>query len=184
MPVTEETYKRLSLEDDEDKWELVCGHLRRKPGMTHSHADVATQLVVILARQLDRRAFRVRENNSRTRVQAGTYFIPDIAVVPYALTGPKLGSPDDELETYTQPLPFVAEIWSKSTADYDVTDKLPEYQRRADLEIWFIHPYDRKATIWRRRPDGTYSREDFSSGVVSVASLPNVHIDLAELFDY
>ncbi|MEX1102855.1 MAG: hypothetical protein WED87_01310, partial [Dehalococcoidia bacterium] len=76
MPVSEATYKQLSLEDDENKWELVCGQLRTKPGMTHSHADVAMQLAFILLRQLDRRAFRVRENNSRTRVEQGTYFIP------------------------------------------------------------------------------------------------------------
>src|SRR5687768_4572812 len=118
MPVSEETFKRLSLEDDENKWELVCGQLRKKPPMTHSHADVATQLVLILARQLDRKAFRVRQDNSRTRVQSGNFYVPDVTVVPYALTGPKLGSTDDELEEYTEPLPFVAEIWSRSTGGY------------------------------------------------------------------
>ncbi len=182
MPVSEETYKRLSLEDDEHKWELVCGHLRRKPPTTHSHADVTMQLAFILGRQLNRSEYRVRVNHSRTRVNDGSYFVPDLAVIPYQLTGPKLGSMD-ELEEYTAALPLVAEGWSKSTGEYDVTEKLPEYQRRGDAEIWLIHPYERTVAVWRRQADGSYDSTMATSGTLRVGSLPNVTVDLAELFD-
>ena len=37
MPVSEETYKRVVLEDTDHIWELVCGHLREKPPMTTEH---------------------------------------------------------------------------------------------------------------------------------------------------
>jgi Uma2 family endonuclease len=46
----------------------------------------------------------------------------------------------DELELYVEPLPLVVEVWSPSTGQYDVDEKLPEYQRRGDLEIWRFHP--------------------------------------------
>ena len=183
MPVTEETYRRIALEDDEETWELVCGRLRKKPHMTHSHADVAGQLAFILARQLDRRKFRVRQDNSRTQ-RSESYFVPDVTVVPYELTGPKLGSADDELESYSQALPFVAEVWSKSTGDYDVMTKLPEYRARGDLEIWLIHPYERTVIAWRRNPAGEYDEATYASGLVAMGSLPGVTVDLAELFDY
>ena len=49
----------------------------------------------------------------------------------------------DELEVYDAPLPLVVEIWSPSTGEFDVTTKLLEYQRRGDLEIWRLHPYER-----------------------------------------
>ena len=62
----------------------------------------------------------------------------------------------DVLEVYDQPLPLVVEVWSRSTGDYDVEEKLAVYQQRGDLEIWRIHPYERTLTAWRRLPDGSY----------------------------
>ena len=66
----------------------------------------------------------------------------------------------DVLEVYDQPLPLVVEVWSRSTGDYDVEEKLAVYQQRGDLEIWRIHPYERTLTAWRRLPDGSYERDD------------------------
>jgi Uma2 family endonuclease len=86
------------------------------------------------------------------------------------------------LESYMQPLPFVAEVWSPSTGDYDVDTKFPEYKKRGDLEIWRIHPYDRQIIAWRRQADGSYSETAYTSGEVPVASLPGVTIKLDSLF--
>jgi hypothetical protein len=61
--------------------------------------------------------------------------------------------------------------------------ELPEYQRRGDLEIWRLHPYERTLIAWRRQPDGTYDQVTFTSGTVQPVALPNVTIDLAVLFD-
>ena len=43
------------------------------------------------------------------------------------------------LDVYRDQLPMVVEVWSPSTGDCNVDDKLPEYQRRGDLESWGIH---------------------------------------------
>ena len=53
MPVTEQTFEQLALEDDDTKWEMVCGKLREKPGMTQEHNSAARRLAMSLARQLD-----------------------------------------------------------------------------------------------------------------------------------
>ena len=80
-------------------------------------------------------------------------------------------------------MPFVAEVWSPSTGDYDVEEKLREYQRRGDPEIWRIHPYERSLTAWRRRPDGTYEQTVQRGGTVQPVALTGVTIDLDAIFD-
>jgi Uma2 family endonuclease len=71
----------------------------------------------------------------------------------------------------------VVEVWSRTTAAYDYAVKLQGYRERGDLEIWYIHPYERTLTAWRKQPDGNYTEELYSGGIVSVVSLPGVSID-------
>ena len=86
------------------------------------------------------------------------------------------------LEVYEEALPLVVEVWSPSTGAYDVEVKLLEYQRRGDLEIWLIHPYERTLTAWIRQPDGAYAEAIYREGVVRPSALPGVEIDLVSLF--
>jgi Uma2 family endonuclease len=78
---------------------------------------------------------------------------------------------------------LVVEVWSPSTGDYDVEEKLHEYQRRGDLEIWRIHPYERILTAWRRQPEGTYEELVQHDGSVEPVALPSVKIELQRLFE-
>ena len=180
MPVSEKTYCQLALEDFEGQWELHCGKLVQKPGMSYEHGHLTTRLFGLLLSQLDDHEFTVRSNHARART-SGSYYIPDVCVVPMELVGPHRG--ERGLEFYDSSLPLVVEVWSPSTGDYDVNEKLREYQRRGDSEIWLIHPYDRTLTAWRRQPDGSYVESLFTSGVVEPVALPNVTIDLDRFFD-
>jgi Uma2 family endonuclease len=76
----------------------------------------------------------------------------------------------------------VVEIWSPSTGTYDIGEKLPDYQRRGDLEIWRIHPYERTVTAWRRQSDGTYAESVFRGRIARPVALPGVAVDLDALF--
>jgi Uma2 family endonuclease len=180
MPVSEKTFEQLALEDDDTRWELVCGRLREKPPMTQEHNTAASRLITALVRQLDDERFEVRSNAAHLSRPASTYLIPDVSVLPVELVATQHGT--HELERYDVPLPFVAEIWSRSTGSYDVDTKFPEYMARGDEEIWRIHPYDRTLVAWRRQPDGSYSESHYASGVVRVESLPGVSIRLEDLF--
>lgn len=111
MPVSFETYERVALEDDET-WELVCGRLRKKPGMAIEHNDVMSNLGFELRRQLDPNAYTVRINAARTRVVAGTFYVPDVFVIPRPLVEQARVACPRRLEFYPEPLPFVAEVWS------------------------------------------------------------------------
>lgn len=181
MPVSGETYERVALEDPEGHWELECGRLRSKPTMAYAHNRTTTDLASQLLTQLDRREFEVRINAGQVRRSASQYYVPDVTVVAASDTMRYREHPE-ALEVYADPLPLVVEVWSPSTGEYDVDSKLPEYQRRGDLEIWRIHPYERTLIAWRRLADGTYSETLFTGGFVHPAALPDVQIDLDELF--
>ncbi|MGH2632962.1 MAG: Uma2 family endonuclease [Tepidiformaceae bacterium] len=181
MPVTEQTFEQLALEDDDTKWEMACWKLREKPGMTQEHNSAARRLAMSLARQLDPGEFEVGTSTGYTERESSTYFLPDVIVIPRALVRRSQGT--THLEVYREPLPFVAEVWSPSTGSYDVDTKFPEYKLRGDLEIWRVHPYDKTMTAWRRQADGAYSESAYASGIVPVESLPGVAIELGKLFE-
>lgn len=165
------------------KWELSDGVLREKPGMSAEHNDTTTNLLVLLATQLDRRAYRVRSNSAHVKRSTKSYYIPDVFVVSADAVRRQLGRPG-RLEMFDLPLLLVVELWSKSTGRYDASTKVPEYQARGDLEIWRLHPYERTLKVWRRREDGTYEESTYYGGTISPVFLPNVTIDLDALFDF
>jgi Uma2 family endonuclease len=180
MPVSEATYERVALEDPEGKWELYCGELRQKPPMTLPHYDVRDALVAVLRSQLQERGFRVRPEG-RVSYAGGRYFVADVIVIP-ASAASRFVEASDQLEVYQEPLPLVAEVWSRSTGRYDIAEKLPVYRERGDVEIWRLHPYERTLTAWRRQPDGSYTEHAFASGTVELHAIPGTTVDLDALF--
>jgi len=180
--ISAEAYEKLALDDSDRQWELRDGYLREKPGMPAAHNQLAVNLGFMLMSQLDRSMYTLRIDAGRVHRPSTTYYIPDVFVVPMAMVAPLLDK-QDVLEVYDVPLPLVVEIWSGSTGGYDVTEKLDVYKQRGDLEIWFIHPYERTLTAWVRQPDGSYSETVHREDMVTPAALPGVAIDLAELFE-
>lgn len=179
---SEETYRRLALGDPQGRLELHRGVVREKPGMSLVHGDTMIHLIEMLLRQLDRREYRLRAGHARLRCSSDTYYVPDVAVIPTAMEQALRVRPN-ALDAYADPLPLVVEIWSPSTGDYDVQEKLPDYQRRGDREIWYIHPYQRTLTAWRRTDNGGYVVTTYRGGVVPAESLPGVTIDLDALLE-
>lgn len=179
MAVSYATYERVALEDTNGTWELVCGRLREKPIMTQEHNDRGSRLAAQLFRQLDEMRFRIRLNAPALKIREGTYFVPDLTVIP--IETPAAGKRETSLEMYELPVPLVVEVWSPSTGKSDLETKVPEYQARRDLEIWRIHPTDRQVTIWRRQRDGSYLESTHDSGSVRIEPL-DVTIDLDRMF--
>lgn len=180
--VSNEAYERLALDEPDRKWELWDGQPREKPGMTYPHNRAAAELGFTLRVYLSRDEFEVRVDAGRVHRPGATYFIPDVYVFPVSYVTPELRA-GALLEVYDQPLPFVAEVWSRSTGAYDLTEKLAVYQQRGDEEIWYLHPIERTLTAKRKQPDGSYSETHYTGGLVPVFSLPGVTIDLDALLD-
>jgi len=182
IPVSEELYVLLALDDPDTKWELHDGLLVEKPGMSITHLSVVMLLGNRVAQQLDLGQFLVVINDGRLRRTQRAYFIPDVFVVPVDLLRRLRDAHPMGLGVIDEPLPFVAEAWSPSTGRYDVNVKIPVYKLRGDLEIWRVHPFERTVTAWRRRPDGEYDQMQFTGGKVALHALPSVVIDLDALF--
>lgn len=181
MPVSEQTYRRVAMEDDET-WELRGGRLRVKPGATAEHSDVTTMLGFSLMDRLDRADYHVRINGGRVRCSVEDSYVPDVFVIPDALTRPVRGKPD-VLEACDDPLPLVVEVWEPPTAVYDAAGKGREYQRHGDAEIWLLHPYERTLRAWRRQPDGSYRGAVYDGGSVRPVALPGVELDVDAIFE-
>jgi Uma2 family endonuclease len=177
--MSEQEYQAFVLSNPDGLWELHDGRLVEKPGMSWKHLDVSFELGHQLRLQLDRTQFRVFVEG-RVRRPAATVFQPDVMVVPtsYGVDIRELPG----LAIFSEPLPLVVEVWSPSTGDYDVDTKIPVYQRRGDLEIWRIHPYERTVTRWVRQPDGSYEETIYDGGIIPLSALSGVTIDLDALF--
>jgi Uma2 family endonuclease len=180
--ISEPEYRELALNDPDALWELWDGVPREKPLMSMKHDDVAFHLGYLLQSQLDRSVYRVNVNGGKTRRSPRNYYIPDVVVIPAAFVLPFVNDPQ-AFNAFAEPLPLVVEVWSPTTGDYDIAAKLPGYRERGDAEIWFIHPYERTLTAWRRQPSGNYTEDLYRSGLISVVSLPGVVIDFDALLD-
>ena len=178
--ISEQAYRELALNEPDRFWELWDGVLVEKPQMSMRHNAVAVYLGVALIGQLDRSEYRVTINGDRARISSRSYYIPDVIVIPAAYQE-RLEDDPWALGAYVDPLPLVVEVWSPSTGHYDLTAKLEAYRARGDFEVWLIHPVEGTLTAWRKQPDGSYSEEIFRGGIVAVASLPGVTIDLDAL---
>lgn len=179
--LSEAAYLELALAEHDRKWELRDGLLREKPGMTSRHNWLGEKLAFMLMSQLNWSEHQVRSDAGRVHRPGATFYIPDVFVAPTAYVRPFLDR-HDVLEVFDQPLPLIVEVWSRSTGDYDLEEKLAVYKQRGDLEIWYIHPYERTLTTSRRLEDGTYEEALFRGGSVNPVALPGVSIDLEALF--
>jgi Uma2 family endonuclease len=180
MRTSENEYQEITEVDHVRHWELLDGHLREKPGLTWEAAELVSVLSSLLFNQLDRREYRVRIIGRVRR--PGTILRPGVCVVPTPFGEEFRGRPDVPA-IFSEPLPLVVDVWSRSTGDYDVDVKVPIYQRRGDLEIWRIHPYDQTVTVWRRQEDGSYDESVYRDGIIRLAAVPSVTIEVEQLFD-
>lgn len=176
--VTENEFRELAL--GEQHWELWSGVPQEKPGMSVAHDNIAFKLGFLLQSQLDWDVFQINVNGGKVRVDGSSYFIPDVVVIPVAIQAALEGGPR-AFNAISSPVPLVVEVWSPSTGPYDFARKLDAYRERGDQEIWYIHPYERTQTVWRRRDDMGYDESRFEGGTVLVSSLPGVVIDLDDL---
>src|SRR5262245_61372144 len=125
MVISTKTYEQVALEDNDEKWELDHGVLRKKPPMTTEHTDIIEDLMWELTPQLDRREVSLRINSSRLQHGQGSFYVPDVIVLPRRAVERRRTEFPKRLEVYDVPALLVVEVWSPSTGDYDVMTKLP-----------------------------------------------------------
>ena len=177
--MTAQEYEEFVLSGVDGLWELHDGVLVEKPGMSWKHLNVVSRLVRHLGNQLDESEYRVFAEG-RARIPGATIFLPDVMVVPTA-NGEDIADLH-VLAIFSQPLPLVVEVWSPSTGDYDVETKIPVYRQCGDLDLWRLHPYEPSLARWVRQPDDSYAESTHHGGIIELAAIPGVTIDLDRLF--
>jgi Uma2 family endonuclease len=91
----------------------------------------------------------------------------------------------DNLRTYLILAPDLAvEVTSPSDKDYDIDDKVEEYQRSGVRLIWVIHPASRTVNVYRLaegpRIQGYFGEDELDGGDV----IPGFKLKVSAIFDY
>ncbi|MFN0146953.1 MAG: Uma2 family endonuclease [Dehalococcoidia bacterium] len=180
MPVSEATYRQLTAEDfPEVQWELVCGRLKEKPGMTMRHNTLNVGICHQLDAQVDPALYLASYNSARLRLPSGDHYIPDVVVFP--VTAMEGRWEESGVETYFDPVPLVIEVWAPSTGAYDAREKVAGYRQRGDVEIWLIDLPRLEVRASIRQADGSYTEVVHKLGKVPVSSL-DIVIDMDAAF--
>ncbi len=157
--------------DARERHEFVGGLILAMAGGTLEHARLTAAVIASLSSQLQGRRCAVFDSNARVRVQAsGNAFYPDVSVV----CGSVAMDPEDGL-SLLNPAALV-EVLSPSTADYDRTEKLADYQRIQSVRhIVHIAHDARRIDVWSR-DQGNWKCLSF--GPSQEARLPELDLTL------
>lgn len=177
-----ETYERLVADGLLKRTELWDGVPVEKPPVSVGHARLIDRLSRVLNLALDPAAFVVSAGGSRLRVGERSYAIPDLVVLPAEVEARMFADHPTGAAVYDEPLPLVVEVWSPSTGGHDLHAKLPRYRAQGHAEIWRLHQVERSLQRWIRQPNGAYREEQVAGGMVRLAALAGVAVDLDALF--
>jgi Uma2 family endonuclease len=177
--ITVDEYYRMAevgLIAPDARTELIEGEVIGMPPMGSPHAATVSLLMCRLAAGLGRLDQQVRVQLP-VRLDVHSEPLPDFAVVLSR----------EDLYRSRHPLPadtlLVVEI-SQSTLRLDLKVKVPLYARHQVPEVWVVDIEHHRIHFFRSPKNGIYTEVSFTDkpGVVVLASLPEVKIDLSALF--
>jgi Uma2 family endonuclease len=163
--------------DAREKHEYVRGMILAMAGGTLEHSALIVAVTSALSGQLRGRPCRVLESNARVRVAAtGNAYYPDASVA----CGSLQTDPEDKL-SLANPTVLV-EVLSPSTAAYDLTDKLADYQRIPSLRH-VVHVFHDQARIdvWTR-VENQWTSTTHRSGESAVLAAIGCTLDVTEVY--
>jgi Uma2 family endonuclease len=134
--------------------EFFDGEIYAMAGGTPEHAAMAAAITAALVRQLGSTPCRVYSSDLRVRVLAtGLATYPDVTVVCGR------SERDPESPTHVTNPKLVVEVLSRSTAQYDRTEKLVHYQQIPSLMgVVLVDRDGSHIELWTRRDAGWESR--------------------------
>lgn len=162
------------------KHEYLRGEVFAMAGGPPEHTALAVAISTELSIALRGRPCRVFGSDLRIRIEATdltTY--PDVAVVCDSLERSSL-----DPHAIVNPV-LIVEVLSKSTEAYDRGEKFSHYRRLPSLRE-YLRVSSQRPLIesYARSERGTWELRDTSEGeVLTLASLPNVRLDPAVIFD-
>jgi Uma2 family endonuclease len=177
MPTTADEFLRWN-EGREGKREFVRGRVvEMMINVTRNHVDIATNLLLALRRQLDRKAFSVGSADFGVRTPDGIRY-PDVFV------DRKTEEASATDLAAVEPI-FVAEILSPSSYGRDFVDKLADYKGIESLIYYLILSHEEPRVWLAARNGGGWSDPFEIAGNEATVDLGrlDIQLSLADLSD-
>lgn len=163
--------------DAHERHEFVRGMILAMAGGSLEHGRLTAAVITALGSQLRGRRCSAFDSNARVRVAAsGNAYYPDASVV----CGRLEVDPEDGRSMLNPSV--LVEVLSPSTAEYDRSDKLLDYQRIASLEHVVHLKHDAPgAVVWTRTSEGWQRIEYGMTDVIALTAIACT-LDIAELY--
>jgi Uma2 family endonuclease len=163
--------------ESRDKHEYVAGLILAMAGGTLEHGGLASAVIIALGTQLRGQRCRVFDSDARVRVRrSGNAYYPDASVVRGALEV----DPDDP-DSMTNPVVLV-EVLSPSTAEYDVGDKLADYQNIPSLvHVVHVAHDEHRIDVWTRSGE-SWTKVSYRDGSAAELAALDCRLDVSDLY--
>jgi len=181
--------KLISYEDSltmpENKLEeIVHGESRITPPPNTEHVDLIDELLKILLSQIHAREYRITASGGGLGIERVplTYRIPDLMVFraeAYRRSRAQTAGNDPYFWAVPE---LLVECLSPSNRKGSIQELLADYARIAVPEVWLLDPKPPKFTAYRYESGVLNQWLTTATGRVTPLLLPNVSVDLAELW--
>jgi Uma2 family endonuclease len=164
--------------EQERRHEFVDGRPRMMTGGTQAHAVIAANVVSLLRPMLRGSPCRPTGSDLRVPIPAnGNSRYPDVTI--------DCGPFDPAARNATEPT-VVFEVLSKSTAWYDQTQKVRDYESVETIRQYVcISQSEARVTVWLRDRDGRFAQQpDIAGGELTVlASVAPIRLPLSGIYE-
>ncbi len=184
------TTKLITYEDSltmpENRFEeIVHGESRIMPPPNRKHAVLIAKLLTVLVRQLDDCEYQVLSQGAGLAIERTplTYRIPDLMVFrteSLRRDGAETASNDPYIWTVPD---LLVECLSPSNRKGAVQELLADYARIAVPEVWLLDPQPPQFTSYSYGSGALKLSLTIENGRATPLLLPNVRVDLAELWE-
>ena len=167
--------------DDGYRYELVAGRLRKVTPAGSLHGAIGLRLAVAIGAHVDEHRLGVvfsADTGFKLARDPDTVRAPDVAFVSRARipaagipTGYWIGPPD-----------LAVEVLSPTDVRSEIADKIQEYLQGGVIQVWFVEPAARRATI--HRPNAEPETLGEHETIVGGDLLPGFQYPLSRLFDF
>jgi Uma2 family endonuclease len=164
--------------------EIVHGESRIMPPANKKHVRLIEELSDILRDHLNKHEYRVTDAGAGLGIERIplTYRIPDLMVFrTEAFQRDQAETVGDDPYIWTNP-ELIVECLSPSNRKGPIQELLADYARIAVPEVWLVDPKPPQFTSYRYESGALKQWLTTESGPVTPLRLPNVIVDLAELW--
>jgi Uma2 family endonuclease len=165
--------------------EIVHGESRIMPAPNKKHADLIDELADTLRTQLNRLDHRVTSSGAGLGIERVplTYRIPDLMVFrTEARRSDQAATAGNDPYIWAVP-ELIVDCLSPSNRKGSIQELLADYARIAVPEVWLLDPKPPQFTSYRYESGALKQWLTSESGRVTPLRLPNVNVDLAELWE-